>query len=150
MTSNPFPLPIDGYFVPGHTRRFVLESSFIYQDPQKNWIVTVPAGFETDFNSSPRGMWNLFAPWDYPEAGLVHDWLYQHPDRLERMGSSLYRLGRRECDDIHRRILDILGCSWWKRQGAYTLIRLGGWVPWNKYRQKEQNSLKLPDPADSK
>ena len=35
--------------------------------------IEVKESFDTDFNSVPQGLWNLFPPTAYPEAGVVHD-----------------------------------------------------------------------------
>ena len=85
-------------------------------------LVEVPAGFETDFNSVPRGLWNFFPPWEYPEAGVVHDYLYRHPSVHSRAAA----------DRCHRRILELLGCPWWKRWPAWIALRLFGWGPWKE------------------
>lgn len=120
---NPFPLPIDGKWL--GPRRFKLDTKFIYEDVDIR--VVVPAGFITDFNSSPRIIWSYFAPTDCLEAGLVHDWLYANPNGLTRQ----------QCDDIHRRILHLCGFRLTKRNAIYTGLRVGGWVPWNKYRAQD-------------
>ena len=124
--SKHFPLPLSGQFE-DNGRRLILTTPLIYLDQEKNLYIEVPAGFKTDFNSVPRGLWNVFPPWQYPEAGVVHDWLYKAPGSFSRG----------DCDDIHRRILDILGCSWIKRQGAWLVLRSAGWKPWNSYRSKD-------------
>ena len=108
-----------------HGRRIVLLAPFAFRDGDDD--IVVPAGFLSDFNSTPRAVWWYFAPQEYPEAGVVHDWLYQHPDGRTR----------NQCDVIHRRILELTGCRKGKRVLAYLGIRSGGWVPWNKYRKAE-------------
>jgi hypothetical protein len=106
-------------------RRFILTRELIFVDGDLR--VTVPAGFDTDFNSVPRGLWNFFPPWEYPEAGIVHDWLYQHPGACSRG----------EVDAIHRRILEIEGASKFFRTMAWLALRAGGWSPWGEYRRRE-------------
>lgn len=140
-----FPLPLRGEFH-DNGERIILLSPFVYEDKDKQIIVKVPEGFESDFNSVPRPLWGYFPPWQYPEAGVIHDWLYRHPEgfmNLQKTGQQT-PLSREDCDDIHRRILDILGCRWSKRQVAYLGLRAGGWRPWNRYRgmdsQKVSNS----------
>lgn len=98
--------------------------------------MVVPTGFETDFNSVPRGLWNILPPWEYPEAGVVHDYLYKFPEVFT--GDSTRTLNRGECDDIHRRILDLTGASFFKRQAMWAGIRAGGWKPWGRYRSNSQ------------
>lgn len=125
ITPN-FPLPLAGEFV-DNSRTFMLLSPFQYVDPAFGWAIEVPEGFVTDFNSVPRALWYFFAPWEYPEAGVVHDYLYRYEDDVTRA----------QADAVHRRILELLGCPWWKRHGAHSALRLFGWAPWNRYRQGE-------------
>lgn len=131
MTSPIFPLPINGQFS-DDGERFILDMPFVYNDDEKDYLIEVPAGFETDFNSVPRAFWGYFPPWQFLDAGVVHDFLYRYPGNLSR----------EECDDIHRRILHLKGCRWTKRQLAYLALRSGGWKPWNKYRKMEEDAAK--------
>ncbi len=119
-----FPLPLVGRVI-DHGKAFVTSTRFIFVDGDRQ-VIEVPPGFRTDWNSAPRGTWNLFAPMDYAEAGLIHDAVYRDP-----CGRS-----RKDADQIHRRILEVLGCPWWKRHAAYVALRLGGWRPWNQYRSE--------------
>ena len=123
MISPNFPLPlIMQVFENG--RRALLQAPFVFSDVDDGgpFNIEVPAGFETDFNSVPRGLWNFFPPWEYPEAGVVHDYLYRNPDFTDRGW----------CDAQHRRILELLGCPRWKRWAAYAALRAAGWNAWHK------------------
>jgi hypothetical protein len=120
-----FPLgTVTGRFT-DNGRSLTLTMPFRYVDG--DMTVDVPAGFVTDFNSVPRGFWNFFPPWEYPEAGVVHDFLYRNPGVLSRAA----------VDGIHNRIMDIEGSSWWLRRGVRAALFIGGRVPWGKYRQAE-------------
>lgn len=125
--ADAFPLGgIRGEFdLSGNGRYLTLTHDFAYADGAV--LITVPAGFQTDFNSVPRAAWIWFPPWECPEAALVHDWLYQHPG-----GRS-----RGEVDGIHRTIMAIKGERRSKRVAVWLAIRAGGWVPWNRYREKD-------------
>lgn len=122
-----FPLgTVTGNFTRGFNgRSLTLTAPFQYRDTEQD--ITVPIGFVTDFNSVPRGLWNFFPPWEYPEAGVVHDYLYRNPGPRSRG----------DCDGIHRRIMEAEGASTWLRVSAYLGLRAGGWLPWGKYRQAE-------------
>lgn len=121
-----FPLgTVTGRFT-DNGRSLTLTMPFLFIDGDLR--VEVPAGFVTDFNSVPRGLWNFFPPWEYPEAGVVHDALYREPGLMTRG----------QVDDIHNRIMEIEGASWWLRRGARLGLRLGGWKPWGKYRTAER------------
>ena len=109
----------------GHGRVLTLTAPFRFVDG--DLTVTVPEAFTTDFNSVPRPLWVWFPPWEEPEAGLIHDFLYRVPD-----GRS-----RRDVDAIHRRILHLKGMRKSKRLLIWTGIRAGGWKTWNRYRAEE-------------
>lgn len=69
---------------------------FSYWDRGGN-VYTVPAGFETDFASTPRWLWPIAPPLGrYAKAAVLHDYLYvfqstdrRTADRLLREGSAL-------------------------------------------------------------
>ncbi len=126
MSTSYFPHPLQGEFL-DNGRSFLLTEDFIFEGEAQR--IVVPAGFVTDFNSVPRGLWNFFPPWEYPEAGVVHDYLYRYNG-----------ISRADADAIHRRILELKGCPWFKRQAAYYALRIGGSVPWNRYREAEKDT----------
>lgn len=123
-----FPLgDLDGTFpVEYHGRRIILDRPFAFRDAWQT--VTVPLGFTSDFNSIPRALWSWFPPFEFPEAGVIHDYLYRTPGIRTRG----------ECDRVHRRILELTGCRTSKRQAAYLGLRAGGWLTWRRYRKAEQ------------
>src|SRR5687767_7770057 len=112
-----FPIPLTGEIRQGGSR-FYMTLPLVYRDTEIDLIV--PAGFITDFHSVPRGLWNLFPPWRFPEAAVIHDYLYRHPGDRPRA----------QCDGIYRRVLDISGSPLWQRQGMWMGVRFGGWKPW--------------------
>lgn len=118
MTCEAFPLPLD-VSVAENGRTVHLLSPVIYVDPDLNLVIEVPAGFETDFNSTPRLVWWFLSPWEFPKAPVVHDWLYRNG------------LGRRkEADDIYRKALMCLGCPEWKANLVYSVLRVFGSKAW--------------------
>ena len=95
-----------------------LEVPLIYEDGHK--IITVPAGFETDFASVPR-LPIIFSLWGnraHREA-VVHDYLYS-------LGS-IPDLSRSECDKIFRDAMILQGNPWWIYQPMYWGVRMWGW-----------------------
>ena len=87
-------------------------------------VITVPAGFETDFASVPRVFWRVVPPWGrYSWAAVVHDYLYY---------SGLFT--RAQADKIFLILMEDLGVTWWKRQAMYRLVRAGAWKAWNDHR----------------
>lgn len=153
VTAN-FPLPLRGEWLT--PRKFKLLETFKYVDPDLDIEVTVPAGFVTDFNSVPRLFWAYFAPLDCPEAGLVHDWLYDHPSAYRRMftpSPPTSPLSKAECDNIHRRILHLKGFRWSKRQLLWGILRTAGIHAWRKHRAQDvvvepQDDHKTPPKFD--
>lgn len=131
-----FPIPIDGKFCQDNPRKFTLDSDFIYVDNEKDIRVVVPAGFVTDFSSVPGAFWSYFAPWEHPEAGLIHDWLYKAPNAFQS-DSLKPPLTQAQCDDIFRRILHIKGVRWTKRQVLWSILRSFGSHAWDKHRKSD-------------
>lgn len=79
--NTSFPKPLLLRFVDNpeeHRRRFQLTHPFEYHFQQKGIadLITVPAGYNTDFASVPRLFWQLFPPVDrYGKAAVIHDHL---------------------------------------------------------------------------
>lgn len=122
---NPFPFGnVCGRFFE-NGRKITLTAQFAYFSKAKQLFV-VPEGFTSDFNSVPRGAWNFFPPWEYPEAAVTHDWLYRHPGELKRS----------DIDAIHREIMEVEGASRVLRWLAWGAIRVGGRKSWNNYRKQ--------------
>lgn len=121
-----FPLPLRFEMLDlSHGRRCELLEPFVFVDGITT--IAVDKGFTTDFNSVPRFLWRWFPPWDYPAAGVVHDFLYRYPRGLTRQ----------QCDEKHRRILEVFGARPSFRGAVYLGLRAGGWVPWDNYRLSE-------------
>lgn len=129
--SKFFNASLIGEFV-GNARTFVLTRTLIFTDGE--FSVTVPEGFVTDFNSVPRGLWNFFPPWEHPEAGVVHDFLYRFPAE---------GLTRAKADSVHRRILEVTGCGLAKRWLAYYALRTFGWVAWRNSRRSSLPPVRI-------
>lgn len=86
--------------------------------------IIVPAGFVCDLNSIPRLYWAVSPATDYPEAGVVHDWLYstQFPRSL--------------ADRIYAELLTALGMSAARVAGRYMALRLFGGRAYRNHRPK--------------
>lgn len=112
---------------------FIVYEQFSYYvgNEENNELITIPKGFETDGASIPR----IFTPFvgnpmdEFLSASVVHDFLYSKQGVLT---DAVYT--RKECDDIFREAMGILGVSKWKRNIMYRAVRLGGWKPWGGYK----------------
>lgn len=97
--------------------------SFSYYDKSGTAFI-VPAGFETDFASSPRWLWSVVPPLgSYSKAAVLHDFLYVHhqvtrkeADRMLRDGAKALGVGV-----VTRNLIwasaRIFGAKGWKRDG---------------------------------
>jgi len=78
--------------------------------------IRVPAGFITDFTSTPSEIWMIIPPWGkYGKAAVVHDYLYQTASRT-----------RKEADDIFREAMEVLGVDKVRVFLMYWAVRLFG------------------------
>jgi hypothetical protein len=91
-------------------------------------LFTVPKGTETDFSSIP---WfgRLLVRWSKVDiAGVVHDWLYQTGSITRARADTIWRLvalaGEQNANAFQ---------AW----AAWLGLRLGGWIVWNRYRQRD-------------
>ena len=131
-----FLTPLQLQFIDG--KHWAVLSPFEYrlgtEDGEESIII--PIGFETDFASIPRGLWNIFPPaGPYGKAAVIHDWMYQYRTVLTPTGTRLCDRG--EADRALREGMEVLGCGWTTRHVIYTGVRLGGWRPWRTYRSQE-------------
>jgi hypothetical protein len=91
-------------------------------------IITVPAGFKTNFASVPRIFWPILSPIDdHGKAAVIHDYCY---------AKGLYN--RRISDKIFREGLRVLNVKSWKVFCMYYGLRMFGWIVWWKYRLREK------------
>jgi hypothetical protein len=111
-------------------KHWVLTAPLLWDDPEKAWTITVPAGFQTDFASVPRGFWNLFPPTGrYAPAAVLHDFLYA----VGRVGS--VPVSRAYADGVLRRASGDLGVSGRVRWFMWLGVRSFGGGLWRKYRE---------------
>jgi hypothetical protein len=118
--SQQLPLPLEGR-LSDSGERFTLTEPFHFIEGDLE--VRVPVGFDSDYNSVPRVFWRVFPPWQFPAAGVVHDYLYRYNG-----------VTRAQADGVHRRILELVGCPPWLAWTAYGVLRITGWRAWNRYR----------------
>jgi hypothetical protein len=131
-----FPQPLELEYMDG--RYFKLTADFVYE-VNNHRIVTVPKGFVTDFASVPKILWNVLPPTgSYGKAAVIHDWLYQFRTTEDLAGRAYpEEVWRYQADWILLGAMKSLGVSGFTRHVIYWGVRLGGWVPWARYRLQE-------------
>jgi hypothetical protein len=96
-------------------RKWRVEREFSYHIGSEGSleVVTVPNGFETDFASVPRGLWNIIPPdGEYTQAAVLHDFLcVTKPFPQKRI------------DYIFYEAMVVLGVPLWKRKLMYWAVR---------------------------
>jgi hypothetical protein len=91
-------------------------------------VVTVEVGFDTDYASVPRGLWNLYPPdGAYTEAAVIHDALYWHQATAEHGGKPVTRA---QADAVFLEAMKALGIGWVTRHILYRAVRVGGGKAW--------------------
>lgn len=93
--------------------------------------IEIPTGFVSDFNSVPWLLTNILPKIQHPAAAWPHDFLYQ---KGELNGVKVQRI---DADRVHREFLIWGLAAPWKVAAMYDGLRLGGWVPWRKYRKAD-------------
>lgn len=97
---------------------FILTEPFAYHigNYPSEEIITVPAGFVTDFASVPRALWWLFPPHGkYAKAAIVHDYLYVQAYKTKAFA-----------DGVFFEAMGVLGVPSLTRHLMYWAVRLFG------------------------
>src|SRR5438105_313770 len=85
---------------------FVVVEPLSYESAVLGGVLTVPAGFPTDFASIPRGLWSILPPIGKYDAGAVcHDKLYRDGTFDGRA------IERRIADRVLREAMDVCGVN---------------------------------------
>lgn len=119
-----FPLPL--HLEWSAPRKGVFTAPFAFVSAQLG-RVEIEVGFDTDFASVPRGLWNLYPPdGDYTPAALIHDALYWHQALCE----GGLPVTREQADAVFFEAMTVLGIGWLTRSILYRAVRLGGGAAW--------------------
>lgn len=112
-------LHIVTHSVPIKERPFELTRAFRYHSKILGRIITVQAGYRTDFASIPRIFWRILNPvGQYSHAAVVHDWL------CDRRGST--GVDSKTTHAIFREAMEVLKVPGWKRATMYLTVRWFG------------------------
>jgi len=116
----------------------------------------IPVGYDWDGASVPRLFWRIagtpFDPWTM-KASVVHDWLYWNQPLSRAVADALLRdiiiegATKAFKDKTHWPFPR----KWWPTMNRlhasrigwtyYFGVRLGGWIPWNKYRKENKEII---------
>ena len=129
MSSFTSPLKLE--FISNNFWRLTEPFEFHVGTKESEEIISVPAGFGTDFASIPKLFWNILPPQgDYGKAAVIHDYLYV-TQGLEG------KYSRKQCDYIFLQGMEVLGVGGLARWLIYNAVRwFGGWA-WDKYKKKQ-------------
>lgn len=88
-------------------------------------VLSVPAGFVTDFASIPRALWPVIGhpAGPYVQAAVLHDCLYREPGMF---------VTRAKADAIFLEAMEVLGVSWWRRRAMWAAVRAFGGAAWEE------------------
>ena len=129
-----FTTPLIVEYVDGRFWKLVQEFDFASEVLER--IVRCPVGFVTDFASVPRVLWDILPPTGkYGKAAVVHDMLYQHPTYITPAVTRYLA----DCTLLEGMLA--LGVSVETRLAIFEAVRLGGFVPWSRYRQQEKERI---------
>jgi Protein of unknown function (DUF1353) len=88
------PVPMTPF---GDGQDSMLTQNLQYQVLQTTFIIVVPAGFVTDFASTPRALWSVIPPTGrYQLAAVVHDFLYWDQGCTREQADAVFRVAMTE------------------------------------------------------
>lgn len=103
---------------------FRLTQAVRYSHGLDHW--TVPEGFVTDLASIPRVFRWLLGRWGrYGWAAVLHDAMYR---------GLFPGITRGQADYLLLVFMEARDTPTWQQVLIYAGVRLGGWVPWMRYR----------------
>lgn len=95
--------------------------------------IRIPAGFHSDGMSVPRILWALMPAWGDTgtRAAILHDWLLELAEPLQKDDLPLYRKKRAEADRQFYEALIALGVEKWRARLCYLGVRAYG-IYWGR------------------
>jgi hypothetical protein len=117
--------------LPPDYKMFEVQVDFKYYIGSKDSdeVVEIKKGTKTDGASIPKIFWSLIGGplGPYAPAAVVHDVLYVR---------GTYK--RRKADKTFLEAMAVLKVRWWRRRVMHLGVRIGGWLPWNRYRKQDK------------
>lgn len=106
-----------------------LVEDLVYQG--KRDIITIPAGFKTDFASVPRIFWNIFPPVGrHTKAAVVHDFLYREKPTVTDEEGYEVPVSREDADGFFKRIMGELNVRSWRKWTMWKMVSWFGGKAW--------------------
>ena len=88
------PVPMTPF---GDGQDSVLTEKLQYRVLQTTFVIVVPAGFVTDFASTPRALWSVIPPTGrYQLAAVIHDFLYWDQGCAREQADAIFRVAMAE------------------------------------------------------
>ena len=132
ILSPAFPLPPRVEWV--GPRRGIFRAPFAFISPSLGRI-EIEEGFDTDYASVPRGLWNLYPPdGEYSPAAWVHDYLYWY----QALRDGGLPVKREQADLVFLEAMQAIGIGWFTRSVLYRAVRIGGAGPWEANRRARE------------
>jgi len=156
------PVPVTPF---GDGENSVLMADLKYQVGETNFIIVVPAGFVTDFASTPRAFWAMLPPFGkYQLAAIVHDFLYWDQGCTREQADALLRAGMAESkvepdkrDVIWQAVRTFGGSAWTSNANAKAAgqpriipkedLKIPPLVTWREYQVQLIAKGVRPQPA---
>lgn len=119
---------------------WMLLSDYLFETKQSNQVITVPAGFVTDYASVPELFIKVGAALRgrFNKAAIVHDWLYWSQECTRLQADNIFKLAMKENNvpDVQALIL-------------YNIVKEKGKKAWCKnQKMKKDNYIKVVPEED--
>ena len=126
MAQQPIvPVPLTPF---GDGEDSVLTQNLEYRVLQTTFIIVVPAGFVTDFASTPRALWSVIPPTGrYQLAAVVHDFLYWDQGCTREQADAIFRVAMAESN-----------VKPFERDLMWQAVRRFGEAPWSENAAAKQ------------
>ena len=119
------PVPMTPF---GDGQDSVLTVNLQYQVLQTTFVIVVPAGFVTDFASTPRALWSVIPPTGrYQLAAVVHDFLYWDQGCTREQADAIFRVAMAESN-----------VKPYERDLMWQAVRRFGQSPWDDNASAKQ------------
>lgn len=133
-----YPPPSPASRPSGNNRVFILVEPLRYEVGTTGVVITVPAGFVTDYASIPRRLWSVYSPHDqYSRAAIVHDYLYWSQLCSRKQADNLFMIAMKESN-----------VPFGTREAVYRVVKSIGGFSWSTNAEERKKKLPKVVPLD--